>query len=268
MNNVNQPPQRLCRTLCSIDELAVGYTLKRRRWPLWRQRLALVHGSGCSADSWRYQIDGLSHDFDVVAVDLPGHGSSEPVSDPSVERYATTVMGVIQRIGRRKVVLAGHSMGGAVALQVALTRPELLKGLILIGTAAYLDRLALTPDIFLWTAATMPHKFKGMFFSGVVTEDALAIAGADIRRCRVETVMDDFAVCRHFDFKSKLKALNLPTLILCGDEDHITPVHYSKRLQQEIPGSTLMLIQKAGHMLPLESPDRVNAAIREFIQRI
>ena len=213
-------------------------------------------------------MDGLSRDFAVAAVDLPGHGSSEPVGDPSVERYATTVMGVMQRIGKRKVVLVGHSMGGAVALQIALTHPGLLKGLILIGTAAYLDKLALTPDIFLWSAAAMPHKFRGMLFSEVVTEDALAIAGNDIRRCRVETVLDDFTVCRHFDFRGRLKALKLPTLILCGDEDHITPVRYSKRLQQEMPGSTLMLIQKAGHMLPLESPDRVNAAIREFIRRI
>jgi pimeloyl-ACP methyl ester carboxylesterase len=267
VNNVNQLPERLCRTLCSIDEMAVGYVQRRRQWSFWRQRLALVHGSGCSADSWRYQVDGLSRDFDVAAVDLPGHGDSKPVDDPSVERYAATVIGVLERIGRRKVVLAGHSMGGAVALQVALRHPELLKGLILIGTAAYLDRLALTPDIFLWAVAAMPHKFKGMFFSEVVAEDALAIAGDDIRRCRVETVMDDFAVCRQFDFRGKLKALNLPTLILCGDEDHITPVRYSRRLQQEIPGSTLMLIQKAGHMLPLESPDRVNAAIREFIRR-
>jgi pimeloyl-ACP methyl ester carboxylesterase len=212
-------------------------------------------------------MDTLSRHFDVVAVDLPGHGGSEPVSDPSVERYAATVVGVLRCIGRRRVVLAGHSMGGAVALQIALTHPELLKGLILIGTAAYLDKLALTPDIFLWAAAAMPHKFKGMLFSAVVTEDALAIAGSDIRRCRAETVMDDFTVCRHFDFRGRLKALDLPTLILCGDEDHITPVRHSKRLQQEIPGSTLMLIQKAGHMLPLESPDLVNAAIREFVRQ-
>ncbi|MCZ6484656.1 MAG: alpha/beta hydrolase [Acidobacteria bacterium] len=265
---LNQQPERLHRELCSIDELAVAYAKAGRRWPLWRQRLVLVHGSGCSADSWRYQVDYLSRDFEVVAPDLPGHGGSEPVDDPSVERYAATVLGVLQRIGRRKAFLAGHSMGGAVALQIALTHPELLKGLILIASAAYLDKLAMTPDIFLWAAAAVPHKFKGMFFSHVVTEDALAIAGADVRRCRYETVLGDFTACRHFDFRGRLKGLNLPTLILCGDEDHITPARYSKRLQQEIPGSTLMLVQKAGHMLPLESPDRVNTAIRDFIRKV
>ncbi|MGH7480236.1 MAG: alpha/beta fold hydrolase, partial [Candidatus Methylomirabilales bacterium] len=124
--------------------------------------MVLIHGSGCSADSWRYQVDGLSRKFDVVAVDLPGHGGSKAVDHPSIKGYAKTVSGLLERVERRKVFLGGHSMGGAVALQVALEHPELVKGLILVATAAYLDMLALTPNMFLWVAATMPHKFKGM----------------------------------------------------------------------------------------------------------
>ncbi len=265
---LNQLPQRLHRELLSKNGLAIAYARAGRRWPLWRERLVLVHGSGCSADSWQYQVDGLSRDFDVVALDLPGHGHSTAVDAPSIKRYATAVTSVVEGIGRRKVFLAGHSMGGAVALQVALTHAQLLKGLILISSAPYLDKLAYTPDVFLWAAATVSHKFKGMFFSPLVREDALAIAGSDVRRCKLETVYGDFAACRNFDFRGQLEGINLPTLILCGDEDHITPMRYSKRLQKEIPGSTLMLIQKAGHMLPLESPDRLNAAIRNFIRRV
>lgn len=159
-------------------------------------------------------------------------------------------------------------MGGAVALQVALARPELLKGLILIATAAYLDALALTPDILLWAVATLPHKFKGMFFSDLVTNEALAIARDDVRRCSLETVLGDFAACKGYDFRRRLKQVDLPTLILCGADDLITAVRYSERLHKEIPGSTLVVIEKAGHMLPLELPQRVNAAIREFVRNI
>jgi len=159
-------------------------------------------------------------------------------------------------------------MGGAVALQVALEHPELLKGVILVATAAYLDMLALTPNMLLWAAATIPHKFKGMFFSSLVTKEALAMARDDVRRCSLETILGDFAACRNFDFRGQLKGLKLPTLILCGSEDRMTPVRHSKRLHQEISGSTLRVIEKGGHMLPLEAPKEVNAAIREFIRRV
>jgi pimeloyl-ACP methyl ester carboxylesterase len=262
------PPKPLRREHLRIDGLTLACVMAGRRWPLRRERLALVHGSGCSADSWRYQVDGLSRDFEVMAPDLPGRGGSDPAGEPSIGGYAETVRRVILKGGRRRVFLAGHSMGGAVAIHVALAYPELLKGLILVGTSAYLDALALTPDILLWAVAVMPHKFKGMFFSNQVTREALAIARGDVRRCSLETVLGDFAACRKYDFRGELKGLGLPTLILCGNEDLITPVHHSKRLQKEIPGSTLEVIEKAGHMVTLESPQRVNAAIRKFIREV
>ncbi len=248
--------------------MTVGYVHAGRRWPLRRERLVLVHGTGCSADSWRYQVNGLSREFEVVALDLPGHGASDPAADPSIERYATTVSSLLERLGRRKAFVAGHSMGGAVALQAALEHPELLKGLVLVATAAYLDTLALTPDILLWAVAALPHKFKGMFFSDLVTAEALAVARDDVRRSSLETVLGDFAACRRFDFRGRLKRVNLPTLILCGGSDLITPVRHSERLCREIPGSVLVMIEKAGHMLPLESAQRVNSAIRGFIRRV
>ncbi|MFQ5848049.1 MAG: alpha/beta fold hydrolase [Candidatus Methylomirabilales bacterium] len=263
----NQAPERLARNFFPINGLGLAYARAGRRWPLRRGRLVLVHGSGCSADAWRFQVDGLSRNLEVIALDLPGHGGTKPVPDPSIRRYASTVTDLLQHIGGRRVFLGGHSMGGAVALQVALDHPELLKGLILVATTAYLDTLALTPDILLWAAAAVPHKFKGMFFSKTVREEALAIARNDVRRCGLETVLGDFAACRDFDLRRQLKDLTLPALILCGSEDRITPPRHSARLHEEIPSSSFVLIPKAGHMLPLEAPAPVNAAIRNFIRK-
>lgn len=264
----NQALERLARDLFSVNGLSLAYARAGKRWPLWRDRLVLVHGSGCSADSWRYQVDDLSRQLEVIALDLPGHGWTKPVPDPSIPRYATTVKDLLRHIGRRKVFLGGHSMGGAVALQVALEHPELLKGVILVATTAYLDTLALTPDVLLLAAATLPHKFRGMFFSSMVTAEALTIARNDMRRCSLETVLSDFAVCRNFDLRDQLKSLKVPTLILCGKEDRITPPRHSERLRREIPASSCQFIPKAGHMLPLEAPRQVNAAIREFVRTL
>jgi pimeloyl-ACP methyl ester carboxylesterase len=93
------------------------------------------------------------------------------------------------------------------------------------------------------------------------------MARDDVRRCSLETVLGDFAACRKFDFRGRLKRLKLPTLILCGSEDRLTPVRHSERLHQEISGSTLRVIEKGGHMLPLEAPAELNAAIRQFIRK-
>jgi pimeloyl-ACP methyl ester carboxylesterase len=258
---------RLSRALFGINGTSVAYVRAGRRWPPWRDRLVLIHGSGYSADSWRYQLDGLSRHLAVMAVDLPGHGDTTSVSDPSIRRYAATVADLLEQRGWHKAFLAGHSMGGAVALQVALEHPALLKGLILVATTAYLDSLALTPKILLWAAAALPYKFRSMFFSNGVSPEALAIAREDTRRCSLETVLGDFAACRAFDFRRQLNALRLPTLILCGSEDRITPPRHSVRLHREIPGSSYALIPKAAHMLPLEAPEQVNAAIRAFIRQ-
>jgi pimeloyl-ACP methyl ester carboxylesterase len=263
-----EPPKPAHRKLLHIDDLSVACIHEGKRWPLRRERVVLIHGSGCSADSWRYQVIGLAREFEVMAPDLPGHGTSAPTDDPSIERYASTVTRLLQRLATRRVFLVGHSMGGAVALQVALERPDLLKGLILIGTSAYLDSMALTPEILLWAVAALPQKFKGMFFSDQVTAEALAIAREDVRRCSLEAVMGDFAACRKFDFRGRLKRLNLPTLILCGGDDLITPVRHSRRLHKDIAGSVLVVIERAGHMLPLESPQRINAAIRDFVRKV
>ena len=262
------PSSRLTRERVLIEGRAVAYARAGRRSTPWRKTIVLVHGSGCSADSWRYQMDGLSGHFEVISPDLPGHGGSEPLHEPSVQRYATAVQGLLQHTRRQRVILTGHSMGAAVALQVALEHREMLKALVLVAATSYLDTLALTPDILLWAAATMPHKFKGMFFSDLVTPEALAVARADVRRCSLETVLGDFAACRHFDFRSRLKDVHLPTLILCGGQDRITPIRHSRRLHQEIRDSELVVIEKAGHMLPLEAPEQVNAAIRAFIKAL
>ena len=107
-----------------------------------------------------------------------------------------------------------------------------------------------------------------MFFSELVSNEALTIARDDVRRCSLEIVLGDFTASRNFDFRGRLGQIDLPTLILCGGADLITPVRYSERLHKEIPGSTFVLIEKAGHMLPLESPERVNAEIRQFIRGV
>src|SRR2546426_473492 len=107
--------------------------------------LVLIHGAGGDHTTWMRQLEGLTDSATVVALDLPGHGASAGDGCRAVSDYATVVRGLLAALGRGPVVLGGHSMGGAITQAVALTAPELLQGLVLVGTGA---RLRVFPKLF------------------------------------------------------------------------------------------------------------------------
>ena len=87
----------------------------------------------------------------------------------------------------------------------------------------------------------------------------------DMMRCRPEVLYGDFLACDRFDIMNQVERIDLPTLILCGNEDEMTPVKYSQFLHQRIKGSRLEILPSAGHMVMMESPVAVNEKIKEFI---
>src|SRR5580765_2899257 len=98
--------------------------------------ILLIHGAGMSARSWALQLRGLSPSHQVLAMDLPGYGASDPIADASVESYAEAASTLLTTLGIGPVFVAGHSLGGSVALVLAASRPELVKGLVLISSCA------------------------------------------------------------------------------------------------------------------------------------
>jgi len=115
--------------------------------------LCLIHGAGGNTLSWIRQLEGLADAARVVALDLPGHGESEGGGCRRIEDYARVVGGFISAAGLGRVVLGGHSMGGGIAQTVALEHPELLAGLVLVGTGA---RLRVLRRIFELLAGISP----------------------------------------------------------------------------------------------------------------
>jgi pimeloyl-ACP methyl ester carboxylesterase len=87
-------------------------------------------------------------------------------------------------------------------------------------------------------------------------------------QCRPEVLFGDFLACDRFDIMKEVEKINLPTLILCGDDDQLTPVKYSQFLQNRIKGSTLEVLPNAGHMVMMESPQVFNEKIGEFIEKV
>ena len=228
--------------------------------------LLLIHGTGSNAASWHFQLHGLREGARPVAVDLPGHGLSKPIASPSVPAYAAAVADTVGDVVHDRFFVAGHSLGGAVALELALRYPKRVRGLILIATGAHFPALAATPSLFLLPVAVAPGKFRDLFLGEGVRPEALALARAAVAGCPPETLRADIGAAKAFDARAGLGRLACPALILTGTEDHITPPRYATWLEEGLPDSRVVLIPGAGHMLPLERPEQVNAAIAHFLR--
>src|SRR2546425_12587150 len=103
-----------------------------------RPTILLLHGSGVSAHYWVHQLRGLGGGMRVVAIDLPGHGESDPMPHVSVEEYGEVVASFLDALGTGPVIAAGHSLGGAIAIALAVRRPDAVRRLVLLSSCAKL----------------------------------------------------------------------------------------------------------------------------------
>lgn len=227
-------------------------------------KLIFIHGSGGCKEAWYYQT---KHFPDADAIDLPGHPDGEPRT--SVEGYVDWLRGYVQERGYRDVVLAGHSLGTAVAQLYALRYPDDLKGLILICGGArlrvhpmYLEMLekAKSDVAMLEGFLAMGWELIDPEFRKVLQRRALENGPA--------VFLNDMLCCDKFDIMDRLYEIKLPALALCGSEDIMTPPKYTKYLADNIEGARGVIIEGGTHMVFAEKPDEVNQAIADFLSSL
>ena len=231
--------------------------------------LLFVHGAGGSGALWQEQVGFFEGKHSVYRLDLPGHGGSGPGGEKRVSAYAEWVRQVAEAVfGKGPFVLAGHSMGGAVALELGLTPPAGLCGLVLVGTGA---KLAVTRAIFQMLSENPEAFFQSIAqfaFSSATPRDLREEFIRLSRQCAPSVITNDFLACNQFDIRNRLSEIKLPTLVVCGEEDQLTPVKYSKYLHEAVAGSRLVLIPRAGHMVMSEQPDPFNRALLSFLETL
>jgi pimeloyl-ACP methyl ester carboxylesterase len=229
--------------------------------------LVLVHGAGGDLMHWPTDLRRLPGRR-VFAVDLPGHGKTGGTTLGDIASYAEAVNAWADGLGLRRFVLAGHSMGGAIALELALRRPARLAGLILLSTG---PRLRVAPQIL----AGIQNDFEGTvellvrWMYGEGTDPNLLRLGARrLREIRPEVLHADFAACDAFDRREDVGRIETSTLVVCGDADVMTPLKSSQFLHNQIVGSELVVIAGAGHMAALQQPRVVAGEVERFLARI
>jgi pimeloyl-ACP methyl ester carboxylesterase len=189
-------------------------------------RLVFVHGAGGTHKVWRYQTSAFPGS---VALDLPGHPRG--VGYNTISEYAQFVTDAIKERGFASVVLVGHSMGGAITIEIALSHPQFLVGIALVGSGA---RLRVTPMIKDEVTRDYAHAAE------IIAQWAYSPkSNAKLRKASVQELLEvpaevtygDFQACDHFDEMNEISRIDLPTLLVCGEDDALTPVKYSRFLK-------------------------------------
>jgi pimeloyl-ACP methyl ester carboxylesterase len=237
------------------------------------RKLILLHAAGSNGHSWHYQYEHLGKAHSPVAPDLPGHGRTSGVEGlRTVTDYADFTLALIDELKVDSAVIAGRSMGGAVAMDFALRHPNRVQALILIATAPKFD---IPKDrIDGWHAVTMgraPQPFTNDGYSPKTIKEKVEIIregwGEQIRTDpRVRWT--DMVACSQVDLRDQIGQITKPTLILAGADDVVTPPSDAEFIQSRIKGSRLEVIADAAHNLTTERPGEVNAAIEKFLAEL
>lgn len=227
--------------------------------------LVFIHGAGDSHLVWNGQLAALSKMARTLAVDLPGHGRSTGSGRTSVNEYALVIREFLDALNISRAVIIGVSMGGAIAQTCALTFPERVIGLGLVGTGAKLRVAPLFVNGFQDDFEATAHLLVENYFAPDAPAERQAKSLRQILSTGSAVTAGDYAACDAFNVIGRLGEIQAPTLVVCGTADRMTPPKYSEFLASQIPHAELMLIQGAGHMLMLEKPDELNALLREWI---
>ncbi|MDI6772129.1 MAG: alpha/beta hydrolase [bacterium] len=240
--------------------------------------LLLLHGAGGRALAWQNQLLAFPR---ARAEDLPGRAGGTPTSvdgflgalrEALGQDAAHGPGGAHKPRGARDsggpLIVAGHSLGGAIALRWALVYPEEVRALVLLCTGA---RLRVAPQILEGIRAADPaaiEQFGAMWLGTHPTPRLREKSLALLHAAPAVVLAADLEAADGFDVMAELDHLALPVLVICGAEDRLTPVKYGRYLHERIAGSEMVVIERAGHMVMLEQPRAVNCAMQSFLERL
>lgn len=226
--------------------------------------LVLLHGAGGTHVQWPPEVRFLPGQT-VYALDLPGHGQSTGAGRDTIEAYRDVVLAWVDAMALSRVVVAGMSMGGAIAQALALAAPARLAGLILVGTDA---RLPVAPAIleglrrdFDGTARQIAQWVHRRVPDPVMVE----LYARHLLAMDPAVVIGDFEACNRFDVTAEVHQIDLPALVIVGQEDRMTPARRSQWLAAQLPHAQLLEVPGAGHSVATEAPAQVVDAIRAFL---
>ena len=247
---------------------------------LWFQQagagapLVLLHGLGASSADWEYQVPEFARGYQVVAPDFRGHGASDRSGEYGVARFAADTWALLDHLKLRAPTLVGHSMGGAVAMQMALDRPGAVPRLVLANTLP--SFLADTPAkrAMLWLRLIMMGLLGPRRMSEIMTRRLYPHPGQAKLRARVakrnarndrNAYLASIRALTRWSVRDRLRELAMPVLVLASEHDYFEGDEVDRFLAA-LPDGRLRRFAGARHGLPLEQPEVFNRAVLEFLE--
>lgn len=230
--------------------------------------IVFLHGVGSDKSVWRPQLDHFGKTRCAVAFDYPGYGESEFSGDATRDDYAAAVLAAMDALGIGKAHICGLSLGGVVAIALHAAAPDRCASLIIA------DSFALHPQGEAIYERGVAASHGGMRALAEARIGALLVSeDEDIRADVIDTMgAIDPAAYRMgaravwlSDQRDRAAAIRVPTLVIVGDEDAITPLSLSEELAKLIPDSRLRVIAGASHLANLDNPSEFNGAIDDFL---
>ncbi|MBG0781658.1 MAG: alpha/beta hydrolase [Bacteroidales bacterium] len=253
--------------------------------------IIFIHGLGSYLPAWKKNIAELSKDYRCIGIDLPGYGKSSKLPHSGkMTFYAEVVNQFAEALNLENIYIAGHSMGGQIAMVTSLTYPELVKGLILAAPAGFeyftpgqkewfrnvmtLDGVMKTPVDAIQTNLYY-NFYKTPEDAEFMITDRIAMRNASDFEAYSYAVVQSVKGMVDEPVLDYLENIKIPVLIIFGENDNLIPNRFlnpgfTKNIAEtghsKLPNSTLVMLPKTGHFLQFENPEGFNKAVREFLK--
>jgi len=236
--------------------------------------ILFLHGVGSDKSVWAPQLAHFGATRRAVAFDYPGYGESDPASaDTSRDDFAATILGAMDTLGIGQAHVCGLSLGGVIAIAMYAAAPKRCVSLILA------DSFAVHPEgAAIHERATKASRALTMKQLAEQRTPAILAPGAsqevrdEVCRTMARIDPDAFRIGTEAvwlaDQRERTAKVDVPTLVVVGDQDKVTPPALSEELAAAIPGARLQIIAGAGHLTNIEMPDRFNAIVETFIEGV
>ncbi len=238
--------------------------------------VVFIHGLGSSARGWAFQVPFFSQEYQVVVLDVRGHGRSEKPPGPySIPQSAEDVAGLIERLGTIPAHVVGLSMGGMIGLQLAVAHPELVRTLVVVNSVPHMVLRNWRGRFQIWRRLLVTPLFGRRRVGEVLGQwlfprpeqgesRELFVQRWEERdpRAYSETLRGMVG----WNVEEQLGTITCPVLVVGGDGDY-TPTEIKAAYAQRIPQGEMVVIEDSQHETPLDQPEKFNRTVRAFLQR-
>lgn len=236
--------------------------------------LVLLHGLGSSSADWEFQVPAFAREFQVIAPDFRGHGASDRSGAYAVDRFAADVWALLDQLGVGAFDLVGYSMGGAVAMQMALERPDRVRRLVLSNTLPSFRTDTLAKRWLLWSRLLLmswlgPRRLAAIMMRRLYPKPEQARLRARLARRNAENdknvYLETIRALTRWSVRERLAELRMPVLVLAAEHDYF-PRDEADAFAAALPDAHVEHFAGTRHGLPLEMPEEWNRAVLAFLR--